>query len=350
MLLKSHADRLSKAQSGFAAAVTGGIHRIRYGLVLIGALLAGVGQFIPPATTGVAWNMVVGLIGVGLAFAGGLVTFRIDKEAPAALDEARKAVEAAQESTREAENFRSNIIVELTKLKRQDKQTRQLVALSKILREGVEQALTSRHRPIHEELQSLILTAYRPFLACLHADAGERWTLTVYREVNGLLKSVASCNVDRGEEQLNLREWRSGEGYAGAAHAMDDEVILPDAQSHAVLSVLHVPKEKRNAADSSRYRSIAAVPIRVTGISHPWGVVIATSDQVGRFDSNGGGEAAISTEAVRILSGFIALIAAGEQLRNSIKKEAKSSVGKRAPPVTATKSKSPRSPTEKTKP
>ena len=285
---------------------------VKYGMVLLGAGLAGGAQFLDTPSTGVAWNRVIGIIGILLAFFGGVWSNRADRHSAAALHHADEAVKETKAAQLSADAFRSETRGQFEQIRRQDAQLRQLQSLTNILREGVESVIVGTDADVHAELRSLLLGAYRSLLASMRCEAGERWTVTIYQEEDGILRSAAACTVDRGEENAKVREWPIGQGFAGAAYVRAQEVVLADAQAPNVRALLNVPSDRSKPGDDAKYRSVAAVPVRVANQSKPWGVVIATSDQVGRFDASDNGEAAMSAQAIRILAGMVALIVAAE--------------------------------------
>lgn len=285
---------------------------VKYGMVLLGAGMAGAAQFMETPTDGVAWNRVIGFIGVFLAFFGGVWSNRADRHSSVALHQADEAVKEAKTAQTVADALRTETRIQFERIRRQHAQLRQMQGLTNILREGVERVIVGPDGDIKADVKKLLLGAYRSLLASMRCEAGERWTVTIYQEVDGVLVSLAACTVDRGEEDVAVRQWPVGEGFAGAAYSRDQEVVLADAQAANVLAVLNVPQGRIKPGDGAKYRSVAAIPIRVASQGRPWGVVIATSDQLGRFDTNDGGEAAMSTQAIRILAGMVALIVAAE--------------------------------------
>ena len=66
------------------------------GLVVIGALLAGIAQFIPAPAQGVPWNIVMGFCGATFAATGGFWSLLAEDTAPAALETARRTLEEAK--------------------------------------------------------------------------------------------------------------------------------------------------------------------------------------------------------------------------------------------------------------
>lgn len=83
--------------------------------------------------------------------------------------------------------------------------------------------------------------------------------------------------------------------------------MVPNMHHAGLGTVFNIAAGARDY-DSDRYRSIAAVPIRVGGREKPWGVIVATNDRFGHF---GLGDAIgpQNEEAVRLLAGMVALAA-----------------------------------------
>lgn len=313
MELDAFAKRLRDLKTKTADDQREASEHVRFGAILLGALLAGVAQFVQLSPPLMPWVHAVGVGGAVLAFIGGYWVYRADRHAAQSLELADEAIEAARASERRHRLERSEALEAFAAIRDEHLHQRQLFAATAILREGIERAIAHLPCPsVDEVLKKILKGCLRTLLACLRCEAGERWTLTVYREQGGILRGAAAFTVDREEDDVSPREWAIGEGYAGAAFARDREVVLHDAQNPSVLALLHVPTDKLRPQDAAKYRSLAAVPVRVAGIDRPWGVVIATSDKLGRFDSSETGEGAISAQAIRMVAGMIALLAAAE--------------------------------------
>ena len=111
----------------------------------------------------------------------------------------------------------------------------------------------------------------------------------------------------------NPRAWGIGEGIAGHAYQTGREIIVPDATDSERAGWLHIPPSKFDPDDAKRYQSMAAIPVHISGVAKPWGVVVATSDRRYRFTSEPSGIAGMSVpdiEPLRLLAGMVALAAA----------------------------------------
>lgn len=282
---------------------------VRFWMVAVGALTAGAAQFVDFGDKWEPWVRAGGVFGVILAFFGGYWTSKADEHALNALQKAEEAIDQGEAAEAAVEKLRNDVRSQFAEIRDESLHQRQLHALWNLLREGVEWAIRSPETETHDAIDRLVKGAYRTLLACLRYDAGERWTITIYREEHGQLKSCAAFTVDRGAETVPVREWPVGQGFAGAAFARDKEVVLADAQAPNVLAVLNMGGKEKDG-DDTKYRSIAAVPIRVALHGSPWGVVIATSDKTGRFSEAKRGAGALNAEAVRLVAGMIALLVA----------------------------------------
>jgi hypothetical protein len=87
-------------------------------------------------------------------------------------------------------------------------------------------------------------------------------------------------------------------GITGHAFRKNREYVCFDTASDGVFEV-----RIDRSDDGERYRSIAAVPITLAGAVRPMGVVVASSDVVGRF----GGAPYDSIEPLRVLASHLAL-------------------------------------------
>lgn len=309
--LRADASRIAGRVHERISRLETGQHMIKVGMILCGGTAATAAQFMAePAAGAVPWKPILGIGGAFLALVGGVLVAFVDRDAPTAFEEARKAVERAQTFLVQ----RDQIVTEVNKLRRQFQRERQLIAVSSALREMIEQSL-ARRMGLRETLSRMLDVAVRPITAATSFEAGDRWTFAVFKLEGSdapVLRRIAGLRADRSEEGKNGREWLPSEGYVGATFTRSLEMILPEAQAPAVLSVLNVPADKRSDSDSDRYRSVAAVPVRVDGLKQPWGVVIATTDRQNHFDATPGSEGWSRAEAVRLFAGMVALAAATE--------------------------------------
>jgi GAF domain-containing protein len=138
----------------------------------------------------------------------------------------------------------------------------------------------------------------------------QHWTLCVYKaEADPNTKRVLLCCIGGLRsvpcDLKAARKWPEGVGTCGVAYATGMEVVEPDIWDKARAQPAINPDLTR-PHDTSRYRSIAAVPISLNSRQRPWGVAVATSDRVGHF-SNGLRTGAKTVEAVRSLAVMVGL-------------------------------------------
>lgn len=310
---------------------------IRGGMVLVGALLAGLSgvielgpNVVTPASTSIEadptvvsasdfpWIAVMGFVGVCLAFIGGAWSLVGEQMAPQALDEARRAIEMAKrERTRaqiERRRFgqRRSELQEDVDLAQDDFEwMKGLYSLSSALREFTEQTILRGGKAEKAALQPILTSYARRLSELMDFAGGEHWTIAVYKhDVGGKLHCVADLRSERSEDDREHRAWAPGEGVAGYSYQSDQEIIVADSGDPQYANWLHVPDKHEN--DDERYVSLASVPIRLRPKDIVWGVVVATSDVVGKFELDQTGRASNEVEPLRLLAGIVALIAAAE--------------------------------------
>lgn len=104
------------------------------------------------------------------------------------------------------------------------------------------------------------------------------WTLSVYQAVD---LPAGTYLVSRAHARAihcpvnEARKWRVGVGVGGVAFAAGNTIIVPDMQAEGVGNLYSPADEK--PYDTTRYRSIVAVPVKVSDEARPWGIVIGTS-------------------------------------------------------------------------
>lgn len=275
-------------------------------LILAGGTLASAAQFMAePADGETPWKIVLGVGGSLMALAGGVLVAFVDRDGPKALELARQANDQAQTFLIQ----RDQILQEVSNLRRQSQRDRYLFGAARAMREGIEQSL-SAGKKTDETLQLLLDLPYRSLTAAMGFESGERWTLSVFQRTpapSPALVRVAGVRAERTEESKAGRKWGLDEGYVGAAFTRKGDVILDDAQAAGVLAMINIPPEKIQSSDPTRYRSVAAIPVRVDGDAAPWGVVVATSDRLRRFDIAPGSAGSAHVEGTRLIAEMVAL-------------------------------------------
>lgn len=126
-------------------------------------------------------------------------------------------------------------------------------------------------------------------------QAAEAWNFAVYlySAERDLLVPVwrEKARRHRSAHGSLGREWGRGEGHVGKAFVDKRVIITGDALSRDAEPFSTVPPSKERDYDKALYRSFASVPIGplLEGDGRPYGVLVATSDRVGRFDRGNAG-------------------------------------------------------------
>jgi hypothetical protein len=139
----------------------------------------------------------------------------------------------------------------------------------------------------------------------------DQWTICVYRAQHNdqtgrdELRCVAHSRAIRcGLDEA--RAWPEGVGASGIAYSHRREIIIPNMQAPGLAAVFDLG-EYAKSYDQDRYRSLAAIPVKVDNQEKPWGVVIATNDQQDHFTTDEESGPAGTTEPVKALAGMVAL-------------------------------------------
>ena len=276
--------------------------RLQVWLVLGGILVAGFGEIFsnildPPLKFyfGSAWA-----VGLFIAFVGGIVLVALDDGGPDILFHAQEAIESLEAADGKLVAVADSNEWALT-----------LHAISIVFRDFVEEAIVNGHGSedtLHRSLVNMldILVEHKGILFDID---DEMWNFSVYiyDETDRVLRSKACRRAIRAEETEEHREWAPGEGHVGMAFLKRKPVIAADTMTAEVASLFSAPEEKRKPEDDKRYRSVAAIPI---GLKYGSciGVLVATSDHVGRFSYMKDDSGRDSVEAVRILASAIAML------------------------------------------
>lgn len=280
-------------------------------LVLGGALLLGIAKFAGLPTTPFNYQNFLGVVGAMAAFVGGLLLILLDKDLSTKLVEAAEAVSELQKIQSSASQLGELI----ARAEERAKRSAALAAVARTLRIGVERTLSQSPNleAATSGLLDLVLVDLQEAMALTSA---EHWTISIYQAEGSpiVLRRIATRRSERLEERSASREWEPGEGHIGTTFSRKREVVLDDVNEPDIKPHLNTPPAKDLPTDAQRYRSIAAMPVLVDPMPHPWGVAIATSSRAGRFsyvDRSDGGEHA---EAMRIFAGMIALAVKGQHI------------------------------------
>lgn len=299
-------------------------------LLVLGGALGAAAQLIPPPTAPdtPAPNLIAGWVGVILVFFGGFWSFITDKTTPEAIEEARVALEVAKDATAEAELSKQKSVE--TGREREEKLAAftehvgwlgTLNATTMTLLEGVENILAAGRKPNGSDIQHLLEVEAPNILRLLGFQVDEYWTLAVYayeeNDTGGQLVCTAHMRSQRADEKKEHRTWKVGQGVAGQTYALRQELVIDDLSQKSQAMWLNVPQDMQKQNDDARYRSFAAVPVRAANAEALWGVVVASSDQPGRFYPEEEGTVERNLQPLRLLASCIALSAAPQCNQNS---------------------------------
>ncbi|KJE34186.1 hypothetical protein UF64_17495 [Thalassospira sp. HJ] len=146
------------------------------------------------------------------------------------------------------------------------------------------------NRMIDESLASVIWNSHDVF----EFEAGEKWSFSVYLydSSSDCLRPVwRSCAKNHPSDGMG-REWKSGFGHVGmtfqkATAQIEGATITQNANSQDISNAMCVPNEHTKDYDTATYVSYVSCPIMNKHNSEqPYGVLIGSSDVVGRFDSS----------------------------------------------------------------
>jgi hypothetical protein len=150
-------------------------------------------------------------------------------------------------------------------------------------------------------------------------DGDENWNIAIYLvdPKTAELECLVCRRANKFEESQAHRRWKSGDGHVGTAFQNRKELVCEDTQEPNVAAFFDAPPDSRRDYDSTRYRSIASIPV-LAGARGCVGVVVATSNRAGRFRPLGQSksEETDTVEPVRLLAKTIALIESANYIRS----------------------------------
>ena len=282
--------------------------------VIGGSLLLGFGSGMSgdlvPATGGLTIKGIVIVLGAFLALVGNVLLLALREEAADVLGRADALENMAQGFLDE----RDGLMRRLDGMASLDRRRLALIDANRVMRETLEQALMLPASNLTGTVQ-LMLTAALPFLiASIEFDTDEEWAISVFQvqqdEQGAILKRVACARADRLLEQNNPRSWRQHEGFVGEAWARDRPMIIEDSSDPKVAEAYPVPAELQRSYDANRYRSMAAIPVRLGDPAHVWGVVAASTNRKSRFRRAPENREVQAVDTVRLIARMSGLMAA----------------------------------------
>jgi hypothetical protein len=294
-LFKTHAERLFRA-SFFVKIV----------FVLGATLIAGVAEAIEIAH-GISALTVIVLAGITVAFVGGVYAAMTEPDVSRTLETARQAIEEARLRERQMDRFNAD----RARLAREVDRGLELYNSMDVMRGAIEQSLTlPQVPPVATIIQTCLDAAENSLLVAFDFDIRDTWTIGIFvaerrsESDKVTLRCIAHSRKIRCDIS-QARTWVEGVGVAGVAYSMSNEIILRDMLAPQLGTVFDLGTLAR-PYDSKRYRSIAAIPIRVGASATPWGIAVATSDQPGHFSPEAS-DGVSTAEPIRAIAAMAAL-------------------------------------------
>jgi hypothetical protein len=259
---------------------------------------------------------------------GGLFGFLSETDLSSTLESARRAIEDARDfkfKVDEFESSRQRLI-----LNKEIRRGLQMYNSMDVMRGAIEQSLDIPNVTAAQIIQTCLRAASTSLLVAFDFEMGETWTICVYQARRGEEsgKVILECIAHERTIQCDLsqaRKWEEGVGAAGIAYSTGNELFIPDLASSALGAIFKLrDAPARHGAlrpyDEKRYRSIAVVPIVVGASEIPWGVAVATSDQVGHFSVTPA-DGVATYEPVRAIAAMAALAVKAVEVRSAVARE-----------------------------
>lgn len=280
------------------------VEKLRIWFVGVGVLGAGLAA-LAKAFDGTEGTVLV-FVGAALAAVGGLFVARFDYrklELTAFVTEAESIAEDAISAGRALED--RQIAADALDLRRLA-----LIDANKVMREALEQALLIPEADPIGTVDVMVEMALRHLLVAVGFDMDEAWAISVFQVQDDELVRICAKRALRADEQKVARRWKKNQGFVGAAWAREDVVIVTDGQDGVTADEHKVPTDLQKPYDNDRYRSMAAVPVRLGDPAEIWGVVAVSSDKAGRFRRMPGDRQEQAVDTVRLIARMTALMAA----------------------------------------
>lgn len=284
------------------------VEKLRIWFVCVGVLGAGLAA-LGKAFDGTEGTVLV-FVGAALAAVGGLFVARFDYrklELTTFVTEAEAIAEDAISAGRTAEAKQLAMMAETEAL---DRRRLALIDANRKMREALEQALLIPDADPPGTVDAMLEVSLPHILVSVGFGQEEAWAISVFEVQGDELVRIAAKRAHRADEQKDSRRWKKNQGYVGAAWAREDAVIVTDGQDGATADELKVPPDLQKPYDHDRYRSMAAIPVRLGDPAEIWGVIAVSSDQAGRFRRMPNDRQEQAVDTVRLIARMTALMAA----------------------------------------
>jgi hypothetical protein len=230
--------------------------------------------------TGSVWIQSTLLVLVAFA---GMVVVLTEKSATSVVHDAQKALDGREDAEKALSE--SKLVIE--ELEGALARSARVEHIVDAMRAVVDVAICQQE--ISDEKLTEWLTDLLDFLVTdkltLFGIGDEQWNFSVYLfdPATSELSCVVTRRPTKKEEEAPHRSWREGEGHVGKAFQGRRPLVCADSADANVRGFFDAPAGKLMDYDLDRYRSLAALPIQ-SDDEPPFGVLVATSDIVGRFD------------------------------------------------------------------
>ncbi len=276
------------------------------GLSVLGAAMLGTSK----AVDGTPGTVMV-FVGAALAAVGGLFVARFDfrkLELTSFLNEAESIAETAIDAGRKAQTKLDKLTEDGLRLERR---RLALIDANVVMREALEQALLVPAATQDKAIDAMLEAALLHMLVAIDFTIDETWAISVFQAQGNELVRIVAKRARRADEGKESRKWKKTEGFVGAAWSLEKDVIVSGEQDDLAPYDLKVPADLQRDYDAVRYRSMAAIPVRLGDPAEIWGVIAVSSDRAGRFRRIANGdrqEQAVDT--VRLIARMTALAVA----------------------------------------
>lgn len=246
------------------------------------------------------------VLGGMLVAVASLILLHLQDEGPALLA-------SASELEREAQKFldeRDALKRDVQDCLERDERRLALIDANRTMREALEQFLLDADAKVPETVEGMLDAAGRFINRSIGFEQGEAWVISVFQVQGDQLVRVASRRANRLDEKPDGRSWKQNEGFVGVAWAQKRDVIIHDGTLQDIVADYPVPHEKARDYDAVRYRSLAAIPVRLGDPAEIWGVIAASTDRADRFRRDPDNRQVQSVDTVRLIARMTALMAA----------------------------------------
>jgi hypothetical protein len=283
--------------------------------IAIFSAVAGIAQFVQFPPTGPEPWQIVGIFASMIVAIGGVFVLITEQDATKQLSLAHKALEAARDAEARYEiidDLESDIVRLI-----------ELFQSMSVMRSAIERLASAGISDENDIAAKILKASERSLAIAMDFAQSDQWTIGIYRAVPCTAeenRAWLECIAHKRAIECNpseARRWKEGTGIMGVSYANGDEIIVPDLQADGMSAVFGTSANEPRAYDNERYRSMVAVPIKVHGMSKPWGVVTATNDRVGHFTPNDD-TGVRPDEGARALAGMVALAIAVMRKNGSV--------------------------------